>query len=51
MVTSLPPLEFLTKTMKFPTLKLSTFSIIPTYYSLRVRGTDRKTQSPLVGPD
>ena len=37
MLTSLPPLEFLTKVMKFKGFE--TFS------------TDRKTQSPLIGPD
>ena len=42
MLTSLPPLEFLTKIMKF--LGFETYILYYPYYFLMVRGTDRKTE-------
>ena len=62
MLTSLPPLEFLTKNPEI--LGFETYILYYHYYFLRARGTNRKTQSPfkwffslkasfkyLVGPD
>ena len=49
MLTSLPPLEFLTKNHEI--LGFETYIHYYPYYFLRIRDTDRKAENPLVGPD
>ena len=44
MLTSLPPLEFLTKNPEI--LGFETYILYYHYYFLRARGTNRKTESP-----